>query len=185
MADEPKTPVIIKAFPKRKEYRHAEERFLRTLGLCVSQWAFVDRQLFMLFRLMLGAATHRAAAIYYTPKTLNQRVQFVDKLFEQNLQPDQYKDYWKPLLKKLDTLIPVRNIFVHHPTRRLHTAREGRAVYEYAIHFEENESRITKLPKALGEKGYLDIDDLRRHALAVDELHDALEALRRKLKGLA
>ena len=80
MTDHPKPPVIIKAFPKRKEYRHAEEKFLRTLGLCVSQWAFVDRQLFTLFRLMLGAATHRAAVIYYTPKTLNQRVQFVDNV---------------------------------------------------------------------------------------------------------
>jgi len=185
MADEPKLPVIIKAFPKRKEYRHAEERFLRALGLCVSQWAFVDRQLFRLFRLMLGAATHRAAVIYYTPKTLAQRVQFVDKLFEQNLSPDQYKDNWKPLLKKLDTLIPVRNIFVHHPTRRLHTAREGKAVYEYAIHFEENERLVSKMPKALGEKGCLDVDDLKRHARAVDDLHNALDALRRKLKSLS
>jgi len=185
MADEPKLPVIIKAFPKRKEYRHAEERFLRALGLCVSQWAFVDRQLFRLFRLMLGAATHRAAVIYYTPKTLAQRVQFVDKLFEQNLSPDQYKDNWKPLLKKLDTLIPVRNIFVHHPMRRLHTAREGKAVYEYAIHFEENERLVSKMPKALGEKGCLDVDDLKRHARAVDDLHNALDALRRKLKSLS
>ena len=70
MADEPKPPVIIKAFPPPEEYRDAESEFLRALGLCVSQWAFVDRQLFCLFRLGLQAATHRAALIYYTPKTL-------------------------------------------------------------------------------------------------------------------
>lgn len=134
---------------------------------------------------MLGAASHRAAVIYYTPKTLSQRVQFVDKLFEQNLSPDQYKQDWTPLLGRLNNLIPVRNIIVHHPTRRLHTARDGKPVYDYAIHFEKFEQQVNKMPKALGEKGCLDLDDLKRHARGVDSLHDDLDALRRKLKGLS
>ena len=154
---------------------------MRALGLCVSQWAFVDRQLFRLFRLGLQAATHRAALIYYTPKTLSQRLQFVDQLLEQNLPAAQCEADWKPLAKKLDDLIPVRNIFVHHPTRRLHTARDGKAVYEYAIHIEPYERALHKKHKALKGKTEIDLGDLRKHAEAVNELEQALIALVGKL----
>ena len=181
MVDEPKPPVVIKAFPPPEEYREAESEFLRALGLCVSQWAFVDRQLFRLFTLGLQAATHRAALIYYTPKTLSQRVQFVDKLLEQNLPPEQYKTEWKPLFDKHDDLIPVRNIFVHHPTRRLHTAKDGKAVYEYAIHIEPYERAIHKKHKGLKGKQEIDLDDLRKHAEAVNDLEQALLSLVKKL----
>jgi hypothetical protein len=42
------TPVIIKLHPKPEEYVEAETAFLRAVGLCITQWAFVDRQLIVL-----------------------------------------------------------------------------------------------------------------------------------------
>ena len=182
MTDEPKPPVIIKAFPPPEEYREAENEFLRALGLCVSQWAFVDRQLFRLFRFGLQAATHRAALIYYTPKTLSQRVQSVDRLFEQNLPADQYEADWKPLCKRLDDLIPVRNVFVHHPTRRLHAAKDGKPIYEYAIHIEPYERLFLKTkPRGLKGKTEIDVDDLKKHAEAVNDLEQDLIGLVKSL----
>jgi len=177
MADQPRPQVIIKAFPSPEEYADAENDFLRTLGLCVSQWAFVDRQLFKLFRLGLQAATHRAAVVYYRNKTLSQRIQLVDELLEQNLNSDSYKSSWKPLQKRLDDLVPVRNIFVHHPTRRLHAAKDGKAVYLYSIHVEPYERHLKKKPKGLNGKTEIDVDDLQRHAESVQGLEQDLEML--------
>jgi hypothetical protein len=178
---DPKPPVIVKAFPSPEEYAESENEFLRALGLCVSQWAFVDRQLFRLFRFGLQAATHRAAIVYYKPKTLQQRIQFVNELLEQNLSAEQYRADWKPLWKKLDDLVPVRNIFVHHPTRRLHTARDGKAVYEYAIHIEPYERLLHKNHKGLKGKTEIDVEDLNKHAEAVNDLEQALIVLVKKL----
>jgi hypothetical protein len=184
MAEDPKPPVTIKAFPPPEDVEEAEKRFLHALGLCVSQWAFVDRQLFRLFRLGLQAATHRAAVIYYSQRTLSQRLQFVDRLMRQNLSPDDYKSNWKPLLKRFDELVPVRNIFVHHPTRRLHTARDGKPVYEYGIHIEPYERLLGRgLPKPMKDKDHLDVGDLVDHAEAVNALEDGLKAFARRLSS--
>lgn len=178
-----KTPVVIKAFPAPEEYKDAEEEFLQALGLCVSQWAFVDRQLFRLFRFALQTATHRAAIIYYGQRTLGQHVQAVDKLLGQNISPAQYDDDWKPLRRRLEALVAVRNVFVHQPTRRLHTARNGKAVYEYAIHIEPYEKLLNRRVKGLKDKDHISVDDLKMHARQVHDLEDDLITLVKKLSS--
>jgi hypothetical protein len=175
--------VIIKAFPAPEEYAEAENEFLRTLGLCVTQWAFVDRQLFRLFRFGLQTATHRAAVVYYKSRTLQQRIQFVDELLKQSLSLKQYEEHWCPFAKRLEDLVPVRNIIVHQPTRRLHTAKRGKAVYEYAIHIEPYERMLNKNPKGLKGKSAIEIDDLKSHAEAVHDLERDLKSLVRRLVG--
>src|SRR5262245_59376600 len=79
--NEPK-PVIIKLHPEPQEYVEAETAFLRAVGLCITRWAFVDRQLFRLFRFGIGASTHRAALIYYEQHAINRRVSQVDSLLK-------------------------------------------------------------------------------------------------------
>jgi hypothetical protein len=74
--------VIIKLHPEPEEYLEAETAFLRAVGLCVTRWAFVDRQLFRLFRFAIGASTHRAAIVYYEQNTLGQKLRQVDNLLK-------------------------------------------------------------------------------------------------------
>ena len=174
---DPKPPVIVKLHPLSEDYAEVETEFLRALGLCVSQWAFVDRQLFRLFRYGLQTATHRAATVYYKPKTLQQRIQLVTDLLEQNLPAERFKTDWKPLLKKLDDLLPTRNIFVHHPTRRLATSKDGKAIYEYAIHIEPYERLLNRDHKGLKGKTEIGVEDLKHHAEQVMALESEIRGL--------
>jgi hypothetical protein len=176
-----KSSVIIKAFPPPEEYEGAEREFLQALGLCVSQWAFVDRQLFRLFRFCLQTATHRAAVVYYSQRTLGQHVRAVDQLLKESLTPTHYETDWRPLRGRFEELIAVRNIFAHQPTRRLHTAKNGKPVYEYAIHIEPYERLLNRKLRGLKDKDHIDVDDLKKHAEAVHELERDFIGLVKKL----
>jgi hypothetical protein len=67
---EPKPPVIIKLHPDRKDYIRNENEFLRAVGLCVNTWAFVDREIYRIFRFGLRRfglknPTQLASMLYY------------------------------------------------------------------------------------------------------------------------
>lgn len=110
--------MIIKLNPDREEYDAAETEFLEAIGLCVTQWAFVDRQLFRLFNFGLEAKRSRSAAIYYRQNSLDQRLKLTTNILQHALTDLEFKKSWKPLLAEFEKLIPTRNIIVHHPAKR-------------------------------------------------------------------
>ena len=65
---EPKPPVLVKLNPDPEEYQEAETKFFYTLGLCTNGWAYVDRQLYRLFRHSLQSDRLRSAILYYKQK---------------------------------------------------------------------------------------------------------------------
>jgi hypothetical protein len=81
-------PVIIKLHPHPEEYVEAETAFLRAVGLCVTRWAFVDRQLFRLFRYGIGTSTDRAAIVYYKQNSIGPRLTHVVNLMKSRLELD-------------------------------------------------------------------------------------------------
>jgi hypothetical protein len=115
---EPK-PVVIKLNPSPEEYLKAETAFLRAVGACVTSWAFVDRQLFGLFRTGLHAPTDAAAMIYYGQNTIGRNLGQVDVLLSAylaHLKDEKLKADWKQLLRRTSDLLPVRNAIVHQPS---------------------------------------------------------------------
>jgi hypothetical protein len=165
--------VIIKLHPEPEEYVEAETAFLRAVGLCVTQWAFVDRQLFRLFRFGIGASTHRAAIVYYEQNTLGQRLRQVDNLLKSSLSDrtnERYRATWKELYDRINDLLPARNIIVHQPVRRTGTASEGKAIYVYGIYIEPYQRYLNKKHKGLNDKEELKTQDLTCHAIAVGTL---------------
>lgn len=168
--DTQKPPITIKLHPDPDEYQEAETKFFYTLGICVNRWAFVDRRLFRLFQWALRSQLKPTATLYYKPKTIQMRLQLVQDLLECRLADDVYSGQWRPLWKRVDALIPTRNIFVHHPAMRLGTSKAGKAVYHYAIRIEPNERVLGKNYPGLLGKEHLLIEDLETHAFAVDQL---------------
>jgi hypothetical protein len=97
--NEPKQ-VMIKLNPNPEEYVDEEGAFLRAVGACVTCWAFVDRQLFRLFRFGLDAPTHTAALIYYGQNTIGRSLAQVDTLLSAyfaDTQNEKHQAQWKSL----------------------------------------------------------------------------------------
>jgi hypothetical protein len=166
-------PVVIKLQPEPEEYVEAETAFLRAVGLCITQWAFVDRCLFKLFRCGIGAPTHRAAIVYYDQHTISQRLRQVDALLRGLFETDEYGELrgrWKQIRDLINELLPTRNIIAHQPVRRLGTSKDGKAVYIYGIHIEPYQRYLKKQHKGMSGKDALVTEDLIAHSEKVEEL---------------
>ena len=179
-----KKPVIIKLHPNPEEYVEAETAFLRAVGLCITQWAFVDRQLFRIFRFGIGASTHRAAIVYYEQHSISRRLSQVDTLIKNAFEhPDNegYLEEWQSLQVRMRELLPTRNLVAHQPVRRFATSDGEKAVYIYGIYLEPYQRFLKKNVKALAGKDALDTDDLIKHSLDVVAFEDDLKAFVRKI----
>jgi hypothetical protein len=184
----PKKSVIIKLHPERKEYVRAENEFLRVVGSCVNTWAFVDREIFRIFRFCLhrlgiDRPSKIASILYYKQRQFQQRVQLTDEMLDPSLvlTVTEYDDDWLPLRKKLQDLSQIRNIIAHQPALRTHTAKRGRAAYLYSIHIEPYQLLSRKPNPILKGKKALEISDLKQHAKDVDGLVVELQAFLKRL----
>jgi hypothetical protein len=181
------TPVIIKLHPEPEEYVEAETAFLRAVGLCITQWAFVDRQLFRLFKLGLGTSAERAALLYYGQNALGRRLSQVDGLLTSALSEarhEAYRQEWQSLRKRVTELLPTRNMVAHQPVRRTGASDGTKAVYVYSIYIEPYQRHLTRTHKGLMGKEELRTDDLIRHSTEVEEVHaDLATFVRDILRG--
>jgi hypothetical protein len=166
-------PRIVKLNPEPDEYMEAETAFLRAVGLCITQWAFIDRALFRLFKQGVGAPTHRAAIVYYDQHSINSHCRQVDALLKGLLDGDEHKNLlglWKELRDKIGHLLPTRNIIAHQPVRRVGAHDGQKAAYIYGIYIEPNQRFLRKQPQGMKGKEALGTEDLITHAEAVEEL---------------
>src|SRR5260370_18007070 len=87
---------MIKLNPGREENLEGATEFLRAIGECVTAWAFIDRQLFRLYRLGLGAPTHTAAIIYFEQNTIGRQLVHVNNLLQAPFAQPRYEQFGKP-----------------------------------------------------------------------------------------
>lgn len=173
MSEDSAPPRIVKLNPDPEEYEEAETAFLRAVGICITQWAFVDRFLFRLFKQGVGASTHRAAIVFYDQHSINSHFRQVDALLKGLLEAEEHanlRELWKELREKITDLLPTRNIIAHQPMRRLGIHDGQKAVYVYGIHMEPYQRFLKKQPRGMKGKDALVIEDLIAHAEAVEEL---------------
>jgi hypothetical protein len=184
MSEEREKHVIVKMHPDPDEYIEAETAFLRAVGLCITQWAFIDRQLFRLFKQGVGAPTQRAAIVYYDQYSISTHLRQVDELLERLLEGDDHKElrkWWKEIREKLYDLLPTRNVIAHQPVRRVGTSDGKRPVYIYGIHLEPYRRFLKKHLKGLKGKDALTTEDLIAHSEAVDKLWFELANFAKKI----
>ena len=129
----------------------------------------------------LGAEDRRAAILYYKDRTITSRLQTVDALAQYAIANDALKNEWSALRHRINELLPVRNIFVHHPALRTGTSDGKQPVFVYSIHIEPNERRLGKTLKALKGKSGLDLSDFEQHGTSLDQLEQDLRKFITKL----
>lgn len=177
-------PVIIKLHPQPEEYVEAETAFLRSVGLCVTQWAFVDRQLFRLFRFGIGAPTHRAAILYYDQNTIGRRVGQINNLLKGAFEGPDNENWlknWEGVHQRLRDLLPIRNVIAHQPVQRLGTSDGTKAIYVYAIYLEPYARYLKRSRNVHRDKESLNTDDLIQHSNDVNALESDLREFANKI----
>ncbi len=156
--------IILRRGPFSKQAKHSRDSFLRLAGECVTRWAFTDRALFVLFRSSLYDYPRVAAAIYYRLNTLSAKISLVDVTIQQIATPANLKT-WRRHKKRMEQLLPVRNLIAHNPLLETVSAGTKRPRYGYSIRQEPNEVEIGyKKPRAVNAR------TLRNHAKQVDKL---------------
>lgn len=176
--------VIVKLHPEPEEYVEAETALLRAVGLCITRWAFVDRQLFRLFRWGIGASIQRAAILYYEQNTIGRKLSQVDGLLKSafgDAGKDEYGVEWNGLRSRVNDLLPTRNIIAHQPVQRLGTSDGKKAVYLYGIYIEPYRQLLNKTYRGLKGKETLQTEDLTRHSMEMEAFADDLRRFARKI----
>ena len=171
------TSVVIRLHPQPEEYVEAETAFLRAVGLCVTRWAFVDRQLFRLFKFGIGASTHRAALLYYDQNMIGRRAGQINNLLKSAFEGPDNENWlrkWESLHQRLRDLLPIRNVIAHQPVQRLATSDGKKAIYVYAIYLEPYARYLKKSRNVHGDKEILKTDDLIQHSNDVETLESDL-----------
>ncbi len=98
------------------------QRFYFLLGYAINHWSNIDRTLFSLFRLALGAKSDKNASIvFYKFNSLSDHLQITDLLLRANLTTP-LLDEWQAIHKKTCTLINYRNRIAHDPASQVVSA---------------------------------------------------------------
>jgi hypothetical protein len=162
---------ILRSGPLSRRAKRNRDAFLRLVGECVTRWAFTDRALFLLFRQALDIDVKSAGTLYYRLTTLSSKLALTDAVIKLVATPTNLK-VWKTYKKKMDQLIPIRNIVAHHPLLQSTSGTR----HQYFIRVEPYEV----------EAGYraprmIDAKILRAHATHVDNLTHRLAAFGQKI----
>lgn len=160
-------PVVISLHP---DYDAPEAvQFYRWLGICVSTWAFVDRRLYQIFHHASGLEQMQSATQFYKDRSFKSRLRMTDRGLKATFSTDECETEWRPLHDEAKDLSYTRNIFAHHPAKRLGTSKGGQAFDIYSIHIEPYERILNRDYPGLRGKNELAIKDLEEHSVLVEK----------------
>ena len=149
-------------------------QFYRWLGICVSTWAFIDRRLYQIFRHASGLEQLQSATQFYKDRSFKSRLRMTDRALKAAFNTDQCEAEWRPLHDEAKELSYTRNIFAHHPAKRLATSKGGQALDIYSIHIEPYERILNKDYPGLLGKSELVTNDLQEHNTQAENLESRL-----------
>ncbi len=95
-------------------------KFFFHLGFAISQWAIVERELFHVFRFMLGNAHETTAAFIFYDKhqTIGARFHLTNPLVDALL-TKRHTARWGAIMKRFEKEIPTRNRLAHDPSTQI------------------------------------------------------------------
>ncbi len=111
---------------QKNEMLESSDEFHKSLGYCITEWAFVDSALFQICLTALRCPKSLAAIIYYRNVTLGGRMALVNDLVKAilpptppGMQPHPSLTAWKDEFRKFNTLSEIRNRLAHDPIEPL------------------------------------------------------------------
>jgi hypothetical protein len=163
-------------------WRKIADEFHMEMGYCISAWARVDDELFRIFRDCVGSLD-QSAIIYYRTPGLNTRLDITSELVRTTLLPswerpgknDLRIKAWISAIKPFKDLLSVRRRIAHQPVR-WEPLRVGMRLGAAPSYVELYVGANERLRDSQAKLPPLNIDDLRSHRAAVNQLSDRLSA---------
>jgi hypothetical protein len=150
------------------------DEFLKNVGMCITDWSFIEDKLFELCYLSLKAPRVQASIVYYRTPTIDSRLSLVDELITAVLPKKKSGEHsgeleikWKKILAEIKELLPERNALAHYPVKEIISVPEN-----FLIALSENYSKRPRKYSAIphkneqlrGRKGRtMDADMLPKH----------------------
>jgi len=109
---------------KSREYRQEDrDEFMALLGTCITEWAWIEEEVYQVCHRVLGTVSEHTSIIYYRTPTLEARLNLANELMatifpkpENGKHPDSDSLVWSKLLGEIKDAMPVRNQLAHSPT---------------------------------------------------------------------
>ena len=177
---ESKPPVVLK--PALESEGEESIAFFYTLGICLNRWAYVDRQLYFIGRLIHKLEPAQMSFLFYRIPTFAERLAFVDDSLRTVLRKEEYEKEWLPTRNKIRALMPSRRLFGHLPAKRVSATGDARPSNIHQIPIERHVRSL--LRDDLRGKQEIGIEDLQAHAHAVEAADQALISFTRVLNRL-
>ena len=161
------------------------DEFMRLLGMCITEWAQIEEELFEVCHIILKTTQEHTAIIYYRTPTIDSRIQLANELVTTVFPPPKSGDHppvqkktWAGICSEFKRLLPERNLLAHGKVGPTITDVNGdwlRDVkYEAFPHpHEKMRGKPTKKP--------MTAEDLKDHISGAAHLWSALRNFRLEL----
>ena len=156
-------------------------QFFFHLGFAISQWAFVDRDLFHVFRAMIGGNSDAIAAhLFFKSTSIADHFGATDVLVKIRYPDGKKAREWTAIRERFNDNIAFRNRLAHDPYTQIVSATSGTAVNsvpppEWQLH---TESAKLLRPKKSDDGKPITVDRIIEHIGEVERLQAALGAFR-------
>jgi hypothetical protein len=165
-------------------------QFFFHMGFAISRWAYVERDLFEVFRVLLGSnLDEKAAYLFYASTSINHHFEMTSGLVEMSANPKQ-KKVWKKIAQLFKDNIALRNRLAHDPAAQIVSAvgyagSTGSRTQPltsppppaWELH------RESAKPKKPGDTQPVTIARIKKHIEEVEKLKTALEMFRAGLSA--
>ena len=166
--------------------------FMALLGTCITEWAWIEEQVYEICQLILGTEPEHTSILFYRTPTLESRIALADELMgtifpkpESGEHSDPDAAVWRKLLLDIRAEMPVRNQLAHSPaTAGVYGTMDEKTgvitkVVTVAMHSVPHPHETWR-PKTKN-KAALHEPDLQKHLEAVRSLHERLKTFGREL----
>jgi hypothetical protein len=161
------------------------DEFMRFLGMCITEWAQIEEELFESCHAILRTKKEHTAIIYYRTPTLASRLELVSELIttvfplpKSGDHPSLERRTWKEIHDDFERLLPERNLLAHSPVGPTITNTNGDWLND--IRYESYTHRNERM-RGKSAKGPMTLEDLRKHISSLVSLWSRLRTFRHAL----
>jgi hypothetical protein len=166
--------------------------FFTALGLCITDWAYFERELFRLCDFALGADRKRASIVFYRTPNIESRISLTDDLVKSQAFAKADAGQWTTIRNDVRKLLEFRNHIAHQPVTyggskpmriiRSSIPGKSRVEGEYDPQFWVYLNNDEKLRGRERKYHKVGLDDLKKHRETLDAITRELRALVERVK---
>jgi hypothetical protein len=169
-----------------------DEELMIYVGLCITEWATIDKILYRLCHHSLGCSTKMASIVYYRVNTLDGRIGLPDELVRAKLpmreringgHDDEITAQWKGVVTEIRDLLQFRNKLAHWP--RVTIRGMNKPIIHYSVgEFFRDAVKIGKSRPISAERMIRHYEALQQAILNVTVFYQAFQHLERPAKSV-